>query len=116
MLGKNTAPNDTRQANQPRAQQTQCAGFRNWGCGRTCREAGVFRATCRARLHTEVDRETREVTGRQVRAQYGESDGVNGCALSLNILNIKIVVPELADVEICEELVERNPTDRLECS
>src|SRR6185437_16903262 len=71
---------------------------------------------CRARLHTEVDRETREVTGRQVRAQYGESDGVNGCALSLNILNIKIVVPELADVEICEQLVERNPADRLECS
>ena len=116
MLGKNTAPNDTCQADQPRAQQTQCAGFRNRGCGRTRGETGVLGATCRAGLHTEVDRETREVTCRQVRAQYGESDGVNGCALSFNVRDIKIVVPELADVEICEQLVERNPADRRECS
>lgn len=55
-----------------------------------------------------MDRESREVTGRQVRAQNGESDGVNRRALSLNVLDIKIVVPELADVLVCRQLIERD--------
>lgn len=63
-----------------------------------------------------MNREPCEVTGRQVRSQYREGDGADCRALALDVVNVKAIVAELADVEVGEQIVERDPADRLERS